>query len=63
MRRLLSLLAFLAGGLTTEAVHPLQCDLAPASRRLMPETERARPRKTPDLTGTGGGRGRGDSSL
>ncbi|AKC70876.1 hypothetical protein [Pandoraea oxalativorans] len=63
MRRLLSVLAFLAGGLTTEAVHPLQCDLAPASRRVLPETERARRRKTPDVAGAGGGRERGESSL
>ncbi|VVD66888.1 hypothetical protein PAQ31011_00392 [Pandoraea aquatica] len=63
MRRLLSLLAFLAGGLSTEVVHPLQCDLAPASRRSMPETERARRRKTPDLTGVGAGRECEGSSL
>ncbi|AJC17040.1 hypothetical protein [Pandoraea sputorum] len=63
MKRLLSLLAFLAGGLSAEVVHPLQCDLAPASRRVLPETERARRRKTPDLTEGGDDRGRGDSSL
>ncbi|VVD61693.1 hypothetical protein [Pandoraea anhela] len=51
MRRLLSLLAFLVGGLSTEVVHPLQCDLAPASRRVPPETERARRRKDPPLSG------------
>ncbi|VVE61852.1 hypothetical protein PAN31117_00664 [Pandoraea anapnoica] len=63
MKRLLSVLAFLAGGLTTEAVHPLQCDLAPASRRVLPEMERSRRRKTPDLAGAGDDRGRRDSSL
>lgn len=56
MRRLLSLLAFLVGGFSTEVVHPLQCDLAPASRRVLPETGRARRRKGPDLDGNGRGR-------
>ncbi|VVD79494.1 hypothetical protein PCA20602_01039 [Pandoraea capi] len=56
MKRLLSVLAFLAGGLSVEAVHPLQCDLAPASRRVLPETERARRRKDPPLSGDGKGR-------
>lgn len=56
MRRLLSVLAFLAGGLSVEAVHPLQCDLAPASRRVLPETERARRRKGPEVSGDGIGR-------
>ncbi len=53
MRRLLSLLAFLAGGFSTEVVHPLQCDLAPASRRVLPRTERSQRRSGPDLSGDG----------
>ncbi|WP_353189198.1 hypothetical protein [Pandoraea pnomenusa] len=51
MKRLLSVLAFLAGGLSVEAVHPLQCDLAPSSRRITPETERARRRAGPGVSG------------
>ncbi|MFJ2991375.1 hypothetical protein [Pandoraea sp. NPDC087047] len=63
MRRLLSELAFLAGGLSVEAVHPLQCDLAPASRRVLPETERARRRKDPDVCADGNGRASQPQSL
>jgi hypothetical protein len=32
MRRLLAILAFLAGGLAVEIVHPLQCSLMQVSR-------------------------------
>ncbi|MDR3400569.1 MAG: hypothetical protein P4M06_23740 [Pandoraea sp.] len=53
MRRLLGLIAFLAGGFSTEVVHPLQCDLAPVSRRSTPTTERSRRRTSPDLSGDG----------
>jgi hypothetical protein len=33
MKRLFAMLALLAGGLANEAVHPLVCTLAPATRR------------------------------
>ncbi|MFX1677112.1 hypothetical protein PWR63_33600 [Paraburkholderia sp. A2WS-5] len=33
MKRLLAVLALLAGGLATEAVHPLSCSLATLTRR------------------------------
>lgn len=46
MRRLLSLFAFLAGGVCAELTHPLQCNLAPASRGMQPVPERGR-RRTP----------------
>ncbi|VVE61783.1 hypothetical protein PCA31118_00759 [Pandoraea captiosa] len=55
MRRLLGLLVFLAGGLGTEVVHPLQCDLVPASRRVLPEAERLRRRTHPARSGDGDG--------
>ncbi|QHE92628.1 hypothetical protein PI93_015070 [Pandoraea fibrosis] len=63
MKRLLGLLAFLAGGFSTEAVHPLQCDLAPLSRRAVPVTERSRRRTGPDLSGDGHGPRHSPSSL
>ncbi len=63
MRRLLGVLAFLAGGLSVEVAHPLQCDLAPASRRVLPESERVRRRKNPDVSGDGKGRAPQPSSL
>ncbi|SUA93436.1 hypothetical protein [Pandoraea pulmonicola] len=44
MRRLLGLLAFLAGGVCAEAVHPLQCELVPAARRAASLPERSRGR-------------------
>ncbi|EON11364.1 hypothetical protein [Pandoraea sp. SD6-2] len=63
MRRLLSLIAFLAGGFSTEVIRPLQCDLAPASRRTMPATARLRRRTGPALPGGGKGRRTQPSSL
>ncbi|WP_260854643.1 hypothetical protein [Paraburkholderia sp. BCC1884] len=32
MKRLFAILAFIAGGFTTEMTHPLQCELVTASR-------------------------------
>jgi hypothetical protein len=32
MRRILAIVAFLAGGITTEMAHPVQCELVNASR-------------------------------
>ncbi|VVE33219.1 hypothetical protein PHO31112_03747 [Pandoraea horticolens] len=63
MRRLLSLIAFLAGGFSTEVVRPLQCDLAPASRRTMPATARSRCRTGLALSGGDEGRRIQPSSL
>lgn len=63
MRRLLSMLAFLAGGLSVEAVHPLQCDLAPASRRVTPETARGRRRSGTEAAGGRSGHSSQHASL
>jgi hypothetical protein len=35
MRRLLAIVALLAGGIATEMAHPLQCELVNASRMLV----------------------------
>lgn len=53
MRRLLGIVAFLAGGFSVEALHPLQCELASALRGVTLEPERARRRAMPDPSGAG----------
>ncbi|VVE31144.1 MULTISPECIES: hypothetical protein [Pandoraea] len=63
MRRLLSLFAFLAGGVCAELAHPLQCDLAPASRGMQPVPERSRRRLPLDPTGDADGNPAENSSL
>ncbi|WP_043288355.1 hypothetical protein [Paraburkholderia oxyphila] len=52
MRRLFAVLALLAGGLATEAVHPLSCTLATLTRRekIVPNGGRRSPGRGPGGT-------------